>query len=205
MSRFLDVYLYDRCPTGASFSSIQRVEDKEAQLAGVDVRFTGLDGTVYHVDEKAQLYYLNKDLPTFAFEIQYMREGREALGWLCNEELLTDLYLLIWHSATPDRPQQLSWDQFTRADCLLVQKRRILEMLEQEGLTLERMCQEATRLRRDGHKGKVRIDGLRGIYYYVSDPESYQEAPINLVIAKSRLMKIAQRRYIVTPEGVEIG
>jgi hypothetical protein len=201
---FLDTYLYNRFPQSDSFSRIERMHNKTDQLAGVDVRFTGKDGTVYDVDEKAQLYYLNKNLPTFAFEIQFLREGRPTIGWLCNNSLKTDLYLLIWPFATQDTPRDIRWHQFAKADCLLIQKKRLLAMLEREGLTIERMQREAAQLRANGHTGKVTIDGVRGIYYFASDPQRYREAPINIVVAKDRLRSIAQRRYIVTKESVEV-
>jgi len=199
---FLDTYLYSNFPHGASFSRIERIYDKDEQLAGVDVRFTDKDGTVYDVDEKAQLYYLNKDLPTFAFEIQFLREGRETLGWLCNESLLTDLYLLIWPFATQDKPKGIRWDQFTKADCLLVEKKKLLSLLKDEGLTPKKMLEKASQLRKDGHVGKAAIPGVQGIYYYASDPKKYREAPINIVVSKKRLLNIAQRRYIVTKNSV---
>lgn len=205
---FLDKYLYEKFPKRELFSKIERIRDKEEQLAGVDVRFTEKNGTVYNVDEKAQLYYLNKDLPTFAFEIQFMRAGRAVCGWLCNDRLKTDLYLLIWPFVEGDRdadtPKGIRWEQFVKADCLLVQKKKILSMLEQEGLTRERMMQEAEQLRKDGRTGKVSPEGVKGIYYFVSDPQKYSEAPINIVIRKERLLSIAQRRYIVTTEGVDV-
>lgn len=201
---FLDEYLYERFPHKDAFSQIERIYDRAEQLAGVDVRFTGVDGRVYHVDEKAQLYYLNRDLPTFAFEVQFLRRGQEICGWLCNDSLKTDLYLLIWPFAAQDSPQNIRAEQFTRLDCLLVEKKRLLAMLAREGLTPERLLREARQHRQNGHTGKIVIDGVSGIYYYVSDIEKYAEAPINVVIAKDRLLRIAQRRYIVTKEGVEV-
>ncbi len=201
---FLDAYLYARFPNADSFRRIERMHSKTDQLAGVDVCFTGMDGTVYNVDEKAQLYYLNKDLPTFAFEIQFLRDGRVTTGWLCNNTLKTDLYLLIWPFATQDTPKGIRWDQFTKADCLLIQKKRLLTMLERDGLAIKRMQQDAAQFRKAGHIGKATIDGVRGAYYFASDPKKYREAPINIVVTKDRLLSIAQRRYIVTREGVEV-
>lgn len=200
---FLDTYLYDRFPKSDAFSRIERMHNKADQLAGVDVRFTSKDGAVYDVDEKAQLYYLNKSLPTFAFEIQFLRNGQETIGWLCNNSLKTDLYLLIWPYATQDTPKGISWEQFTKADCLLVPKKRLLTMLEREGLTIERMLQDAARFRQEGLSGKIAINGVRGIYYFASDAQKYREAPINIVIAKDRLLGIAQRQYVVTKDGLE--
>lgn len=200
---FLDTYLYRVFPHKEAFSRIERVHHKAEQLAGVDVRFTGKDGTVYDVDEKAQLYYINKELPTFAFEIQFLRDGKETIGWLCNGSLLTDLYLLIWPFAAQDTPKGICWNQFTKADCLLVQKDRVLSLLKKEGLTPEKMLADASSFRKLGRTGKVAIPGVKGIYYYASDPHKYREAPINIIIAKEKLLEIAQRRYIVTQDGVE--
>lgn len=203
LAYFLDKYLYSRFPQADSFSHIERMHNKAEQLAGIDVRFTCKDGSVYDVDEKAQLYYLNKDLPTFAFEIQFLRNGRDTLGWLCNRSLKTDFYLLIWPFATQDTPNGIRWDHFTKADCLLIQKKKLLAMLEHEGLTVERMQQDAARFREEGRVGKISV-GISGIYYFVSDSSKYREAPINIVVSKIRLLRMAQRRYIVTKDDVHV-
>lgn len=200
MGRFLDEYLYKNFPHGESFSRIERISSKEEQLAGIDVRFTDKKGIVYNVDEKAQLYYLNKDLPTFAFEIRYLREGEERIGWLCNKTLLTDFYLLIWPFAKQDTPKGIRWDQFTRADCLLIEKKALLTELKARGLTIEKMLEDTRRIRADRHVGKVPISDE--MYYFASDPQRYRESPINIVIRKSLLKKIAVGQYIVMPNDI---
>ena len=205
LAYFMDKYLYSNFPNSEAFVIIQRVYDKKVQLNGVDVEFVGKDGSCYCVDEKAQLYYLNQDLPTFAFEVMFKRDGYDTTGWLCNNVLKTDLYMLIWPFATQDTPKGITWDKFTKADCLLIHKNKILRMLHDRGLTIEKMQRDARNIRRTGQIGKIPIEGLRGIYYYASDPQRYREAPINVVISKSILKGIAQRRYIVTPENVELG
>lgn len=203
LARFIDEYLYARFPNSGSFKTIARVHDKEQQLQGVDVIFTAVDDREFRVDEKAQLYYLNKDLPTFAFEINFLRSGWPTTGWLCNDTLKTDLYLLIWPFAKQDDPKGIRADQFTKADCLLIQKKAILRFLEKNGLPIERMMRDAKKIREEGKTGKLPIEGVRGIYYYASNPNRYREAPINVVISKKHLLSIKQRRYIVTREQVE--
>lgn len=202
LAYFMDQYLYANFPTGKAFSTIRRVHDKEEQLRGVDVEFVGTDGRVYCIDEKAQLYYLNRNLPTFAFELLFKRGSYDTTGWLCNPKLKTDFYMLIWPFATQNTPKGISWTQFTKADCLLVQKQRLLKMLAHKGLTVEKLQADAKDIRASGRIGKIPIPGLTGIYYYASDSSKYREAPINVVISKSLLMDIAQRRYIVTPESL---
>lgn len=202
LAYFMDRYLYANFPTGSAFSTIRRVRNKEEQLSGIDVEFVGTDGRVYYVDEKAQLYYLNKDLPTFAFELLFKRGPYDTIGWLCNPTLKTDLYMLIWPFATQSSCKGITWDQFTKADCLLIQKQKILKMLANKGLTVERMQADAKDIRKSRQTGKIPISGLKGIYYYSSNPNQYREAPINIVISKAILMDLAQRRYIVTPENI---
>lgn len=202
LALFMDKFLYERFPTGSAFSSIRRVQDKEEQLNGVDVEFIGTDGRVYCVDEKAQLHYLNQNLPTFALELLSYQKGYDTVGWLCNSKLKTDFFMLIWPSATTDDYEGITWDQFTKADCLLIQKSKILKKLASKGLTVERMLSDARDIRASGRKGKIPIPGIKGIYYFASYPRKYQEAPINIVVAKPILKDLAQRRYVVTPERV---
>lgn len=206
LARFSDEFLYkqDRFPNAEAFDLIERTYSKEQQLSGVDVIFKAKDGRTFCVDEKAQLYYLNKELPTFAFEIDFLRNGIPTIGWLCNNRLDTDLYLLVWPFATQDDPKGIKAKDFTKADCLLVQKTEVLKLLDAHGLTVDRLLRDAKLIRSEGKTKKIPIPGVRGIYYYASDSEHYKEAPINIVIAKHHLMRIKQRRYIVTPEKVEM-
>lgn len=204
LAHFMDKYLYSNFPNSEAFVCIQRVYDKKAQLNGIDVEFVGKDGSCYCVDEKAQLYYLNQDLPTFAFEIMFKRDGYDTTGWLCNNALKTDLYMLIWPFAVQDTPKGITWDKFTRADCLLIQKKRLLKMLLDKGLSIDEMLDDARKIRMSGKMGKIPIAGLRGIYYYASSSQRYSEAPINIVISKNILKSIAQRRYIVTKDHIEL-
>lgn len=199
---FMDRYLYDRFPTGSSFSSIRRVYDKQEQLKGIDVEFIGTDGRVYNVDEKAQLYYLNQNLPTFAFELLSFQKGYDTIGWLCNSNLKTDLYMLIWPFASTDKSKGIRWEQFSKVDCLLIQKQKVLKLLADKGLTPDRLITDAKRIRASGKTGRISIQGVHGIYYFASSSQYYKEAPINVIISKPLLQGIASRRYIVTPDDV---
>ena len=202
LSIFMDLYLYDRFPTSNLFSSIRRITSKEEQLNGIDVEFIGTDNKVYNVDEKAQLYYLNQNLPTFAFELVSYQKGFDTIGWLCNPNLKTDFYMLIWPFATTNTCKEIRWEQFTKVECLLIQKQKILKLLADNGLTINRLKADAASIRASGKVGKIPIQGLSGIYYFASNPLHYKEAPINIIISKQKLTEIAQRKYVVTPEQI---
>ena len=199
---FLDKYLYSCFPNKDSFQSIERVYDKELQLSGVDVRLVDQSDRTFNIDEKAQLYYLNKGLPTFAFEIEFLRSGIPTTGWLCNNTLVTDFYLLIWPYASQDSPKNILWHQFEKAECLSIQKKKLLKVLQDLGLSQKQLAYDAKRIRDMHQFGKHAIPGISGIYYYASNPQKYSEAPINLVVSKSRLTQIATKKYIVTKGGV---
>ena len=72
----------------------KRVNDLNLQYRGVDLLLKSTKST-YYVDEKAQLDYLNKSLPTFAFEISYLKKGNWQTGWLLDTHKLTQIYFLI--------------------------------------------------------------------------------------------------------------
>ncbi len=69
----------------------ERVKDMKQQLVGIDLILTHKsNGEKVLVDEKAQLDYVNENLPTFAFELGYQKKG-----WLFDASKKTDFYALI--------------------------------------------------------------------------------------------------------------
>ena len=68
VSKFLDKYFYRT----VMVKDFHRYTSKDEQLKGKDVKFTFAKFKEIIVDEKSQGHYVNKDLPTFAFEIQYI-------------------------------------------------------------------------------------------------------------------------------------
>ncbi|MGS0525781.1 hypothetical protein ACU8V7_11875 [Zobellia nedashkovskayae] len=56
--------------------TFERVSDMPKQLAGIDLIFIHkTNGKKFYIDEKAQLDYINENLPTFAFELSYEKKG----------------------------------------------------------------------------------------------------------------------------------
>ncbi len=201
LASFLDSYLYKPLLEEGRFTSIVRIMDVEMQLKGVDVEAT-TETHVARIDEKAQLYYINKDLPTFAFELQFLKGASPRIGWLLNDELLTNYYLLIWPKATKDKVKDIKKDDFTELDALMISRRRIHDFLDRNGLTRDHLLHTADSLRRQGRFGKIKTN-RSGIYYYVSDPSRYAESPINLVIGKNYLISLADAHYRITRDGFE--
>ena len=68
LAEFLDENLYSQLLGEGKFLSIERMAEKKQQLQGIDVT-AKTQNSVFYIDEKAQLYYINKNIPTFAFEL----------------------------------------------------------------------------------------------------------------------------------------
>lgn len=71
-----------------------RTTDTQLQHQGADL-IINHNGKTFYVDEKAQLDYINKSLPTFTFELSYLKNGHWKKGWLYDENKITDYYFLI--------------------------------------------------------------------------------------------------------------
>ncbi len=72
----------------------ERVHDRERQLDGIDVVIQVL-GKDYCIDEKAQTHYVNRPIPTFAFELEFSSAGVVREGWLFDEAKRTTHYFLV--------------------------------------------------------------------------------------------------------------
>ena len=201
LASFLDSYLYKPLLEEGGFTSIVRIVDVGMQLKGVDIEASTASHVV-RIDEKAQLYYINKDLPTFAFELQFLKGERRCIGWFLNDELLTDYYLLIWPRATTENVKNIRKEDFTELDALMISRKKIHSFLDISGLTNDVLLHTAESLRQQGRTGRINTN-RRGIYYYVSDSSKYAEAPINLVIRKNYLCQLADAHYKITRSGFE--
>jgi hypothetical protein len=199
LAEFLDEFLYAPLLREGNFISIQRMVEKEQQLQGIDV-VVKTNKSVGYIDEKAQLYYINKNIPTFAFELQFLKMGREIEGWFLNDNLKTDYYLLIWPSASIDDVKRLKKEDFTKLDALMISKKKLRDELTSLGLDKETLTKRIYEIRKSRTYGKI-TTGIQGIYYYASDPLKYVEAPINIVISKTRLTSLSDVHYEITTGG----
>ena len=63
---------------------------------GVDIEITNTNtGLKSYIDEKAQSHYINKSLPTFAFELSYLKNNSLREGWLFDNHKITQQYFII--------------------------------------------------------------------------------------------------------------
>ena len=128
ISEFLDLYFYK-----TEVSNFKRYDDRKDQNDGIDVSFKH-NGSEILVDEKSNSspFYINKFIPTFAFEIKNTTSGK--IGWFIDSTKKTDYYLMIYVFA--EQPWKVPI-VVERLHCFLLKRESLLNHLKSEGVTPE--------------------------------------------------------------------
>lgn len=168
--------------------SFVRVSDLKQQYEGVDLLFKHKEKDAsFYIDEKAQLDYINEDLPTFAFELSYQKNGKEKKGWLFDEKKKTDFYSLIT-AIYSDEP-----NSYTSCKITLVNRVKLLAFLNKRGLDKNIVVAKPKQ------HGKHVINGLRekdeGYLYFSKTNKA--EQPINLILRLDFLIKNKLAKQLV--------
>lgn len=154
--------------------SFERITNINEQYKGVDVLFKHkTKGVSYTVDEKAQLDYINEDLPTFAFELSYLKNSAEKKGWLFDEKKKTNFYALVTAIYLDD-------GDYSSCKITLVNRKKLLEKLAE--LNFKNAGFE--NYRSTNSHGKIVIDQLnqkREGYLFLSSKNKIEQ-PLNLIL-----------------------
>lgn len=157
----------------------ERIHDLKLQKKGVDLVYHH-KGKRYNIDEKAQLDYINSSLPTFTFELSYLKNGIEKKGWLLDEHKITTHYFLIVGIYAIDKTDLEKG--FKRVKIISADRAKLLAFLDSIGLTSAKLKSYNQQLRSSKKcKRKTAIDELfiktQGCLFY---SEQLEEKPINL-------------------------
>ncbi len=172
--------------------NLVRYNDITHQMAGQDVKFDYKQITNMIVDEKAAAHYVNKDLPTFAFEINFLlQSGQLVDGWFYDNTKATQYYLLAWLWAKKDKG--FSADEITKVDLVIIRRSAIIQMLESYNVDHERALRIATAIRENGTSGIHYRNDARPFYFFYSS--QLAEQPVNIIIKKSKLIELAIGRH----------
>lgn len=179
---WLDKHFYSRIIP--YYKEITRVSDITIQKKGVDVIIEKEDGKKIYIDEKATLHYINKKIPTFAFEIMNMTSGTQ--GWLYNPDYITDYYVLAWPNATDERIPDA--EAFVDTEIMCIERSKVLQLLTDKGLTENRILDLV----------KYYKSQLSKAHKFEIAPEiqlnfnmTLAEKPINIVVKKKLLEQYA--------------
>ncbi|MCD8300453.1 MAG: hypothetical protein LUC41_04685 [Clostridiales bacterium] len=208
LAKFMDEYFYRRMERNSDFK-FYRINDPTEQKAGVDVCMD-YHGKRYYIDEKASLYYCNTNLPTFALEINYVLDQTIMEGWFINNDLKTDYYMLMWPNVICEQSKEQGglWvrknvknirkTDFTVVEAMLIRKHRLQDSLSHDGWGRERLSAYAEKMRKMDYKydSKIINEDMK-----IRFSGQLQEKPVNVVVNKRRLAKVATAVYLVSPDG----
>ncbi len=183
-----------------------RISSMKLQMKGVDLILKH-KGKSYHIDEKSQLHYLNKDLPTFTFELSYLKNGQLRMGWLFDRNKTTDYYFLITGIYLNEGGSTLQDHlEISRIKITSVNRKKLLSLLTKRGLSEDSLNQFDQHIRETEHYGQNEIDRLNskteGLIYFT---EHLEEKPMNLQLRLSFLIKtgVAKKIYPIALFGAQ--
>ena len=170
----------------------------EKQHRGIDI--TAHYNTVdYYIDEKAQLHYINRDLPTFTFELSYLNKNNQLkTGWLFDENKITAYYFLVTGIFLKDNKTKLSSiEDIKSLKIISVHRAKLINHLNKIGLSRITLEAYDHALRISESFGKNIIPELhhkkQGLVYYT---ENLTEKPINLQLRLTYLLSCGVAKKI---------
>ena len=184
VQKFLDEKFYPEYTT-----EFKRFLDYSTQMLGVDVSFSIFNLKNILVDEKAMTQYINQDIPTFAFELSFrLKDGNRVVGWLLDDNKKTQYYLLVWVFADNESNGTFSKDDITYLECILIERKTILDFLASEGLDKQALLKKNQEILGSSINGAIDRDVNDSFYFYLSG--RLREKPINIIFKKSKLIEL---------------
>ena len=181
VSKFLDKYFYPKF-----YNNNERVFDKSNQLNGIDIIVDIPEIGRVNVDEKAAVHYVNKGIPTFAFEVDFRLSSGELVdGWFYSKTKLTQYYLLIWVWA--DKDKGFVCDDISKLEVVLINRFKIHSELMKYGLSEISIQEVSKSIRESNISGVSQKDFTKPFYYYLTTHLS--ENPLNIILKKDFLIK----------------
>ncbi|MFV5769926.1 hypothetical protein [Mammaliicoccus sciuri] len=194
---FLDKYFYPIIEDkyNSNIKSITRNFNVAKQHKGIDVILEAEKGYKLNIDEKAATEYLNKNIPTFALEISFLKDKNNRDGWLFGEKYCdTDTYLFCW-GWKEDKDKALSVENISHIEAYSVRKSDLQQLLDKDyGLNKYNYKEKAKLAVQEidesleGHK--VFLKGDNGPRWHIS--RNLNEEPVNLVTPKYVLKHVAK-------------
>lgn len=164
----------------------------DLQFKGIDIILKDQNEVQFKVDEKAQLHYLNKDLPTFALEINYIKDSKIKQGWLYDSSKITEIYAFIFSIYLfPDVKEMSKVEDIKSCDVVFVNRIRLINELALLEINIKTCQLISEQLRIDNSLKK--INHKSGFNFQISTHLS--EKPVNLIVKKSFLISIGEQLF----------
>lgn len=189
ISKFIDKNLYPYLS-----SNFKRYKKKKNQKRGIDV-FIQYQSKSMKIDDKCAVYYANKELKTFTFELSYLNEGKENDGWLIKQNMETTHYNIMWLN-TKDRNirnTDIKFEDIKNVESMIISKKRLIDYLERLGYDNCRLKELNNQIRNANSNRRWLSDHIELII-----SKKLAERPVNLKINKNKLAELAEMHFNVS-------
>jgi hypothetical protein len=140
-------------------------------------------------------------LPTFTFELSFLKGSKEKRGWFLDKEKITDYYFLITSIYTNERKRLSSGIKTCKITS--VNRLKLIQLLSKKGLSPLKLTSYSQKLRADKtpsfKTGITELDiEVEGCLVYSNQ---LAEKPINLMLRLNFLIQqgVAKQIYPVIP------
>lgn len=185
LAKFLDKHFYSQ----DIFTRVERTDNVQTQMNGSDIIVSipslGIKDAI--VDEKASVYYINKDLKTFVLEISFINKALQmSEGWFINDALTTQYYLMQWIKADVDDPWQVKESNITEIECVLVSKAKLKAYFESEGYDRNKLLVISNQMRVENRKMIVPTN--KPYRFFLT--QKLAEKPVNILLDKEMYIQL---------------
>ena len=221
INKFLVDFLYEKFKEKGYIIDFEVSRELNKQHAGSDTVLILKSGKKIVVDEKAAIHYAKtnlkeKAMPTFAFEVSYMYNGQLKEGWLTNPKYNeTQRYLLcwLWVQAGTNK-SRLKYDDIVQIEAMIFEKTDIQEYIinivtadtdivkfhtvaSDKRVSLEEKILQKALDKIDEPVGKETYPK-----WYLTGRNILSEQPLNILLYKNQLEKLAKSHWLVTRKGL---
>ena len=221
VNKFLVDFLYEKFKEKGYIIDFEVSRELKKQHAGSDTVLTLKNGKKIVIDEKAAIHYAKtnlkeKAMPTFAFEVSYMHNGQLKEGWLTNKKYsATQRYLLCWlWVQVGTNKSRLKYDDIVQIEAMFFEKTDIQEYIinivtADTDIVKFHTVASAKRVSLEEkilQKALDKIDEPVGeeLYpkWYLTGRNILSEQPLNILLYKNQLEKLAKSHWLVTRKGL---
>lgn len=176
LSKFLDENYYNNKQVFPDRFIFKRCTDINKQHLGIDLEIEDTKNhEITYIDEKAQLAYINKNLPTFAFEISYIKDYEYRKGWLFDTKKLTHKYFLLTSIKEIN-------NRFVGVRLISVDRNKLISLLEDKALNEKVLADYDNYFRKNNKYGKNEIKELSKSEGFIFYTNTLSEKPLNIVL-----------------------
>ena len=193
VSNVVDKYVY----SSDTFSDTGRTWDYKTQISGVDAWFS-TSAFTYQCDEKCSVYWMNKNLETFALELSAYspKKNHRYPGWFMQKSKC-DSYAFIYINKCDGTIDDFQEKDIKEIEYILVRKSALVNYLNCIGYTYDRLKE----INYDLVYNQARMEKYKDKDYnirFTYMPWKFKEKAVNLLIPRETLRFLSDYNAVIT-------